>query len=89
MCLHNSAEQPGRHVCPACRDVLPSCAQDASGTLKSQTWTEALHTIKERLQGVQGDQIRGIAGKLADAESMIAMKVRQEQLKFVQQCLDM
>lgn len=49
--------------------------QDEHGNLKAQTWTEALYVIKQRLQGVQGDQIRGIAGKLADAESMIALKV--------------
>lgn len=49
--------------------------QDKHGNLKSQTWSEALHVIRQRLQGVQGDQIRGIAGKLADAESMIALKV--------------
>lgn len=49
--------------------------QDEHGNLKAQTWTEALDVIRQRLQGVQGDQIRGIAGKLADAESMIALKV--------------
>jgi NADH dehydrogenase/NADH:ubiquinone oxidoreductase subunit G len=60
-----------RHIAEATRTPL----QDEHGNLKSQTWTEALHVIKQRMQGVQGDQIRGIAGKLADAESMIALKV--------------
>jgi hypothetical protein len=59
--------------------VAKACAlappQDEHGNLKAQTWSEALHVIRQRLQGVQGDQIRGIAGKLADAESMIALKV--------------
>lgn len=57
--------------------------QDEKGNLKAQTWTEALHAIQQRVQGVQGDQIRGIAGKLADAESMIALKVGSQCADFM------
>ena len=37
-------------------------------------WTEAFAAIAERLQGVAGERIGAIAGSLADAESMLALK---------------
>ncbi len=49
--------------------------QDEAGNLHAKSWAEALDVVKQRLAGLSGDQIRGIAGKLADAESMVALKV--------------
>lgn len=64
------------HCCINTRLTYVSCsAQDEHGNLHAKSWAEALDTVKQRLAGLQGDQVRGIAGKLADAESMIALKV--------------
>lgn len=40
------------------------------------SWPEAMHTIAEGLKasGAQGNEIQGVAGGLADAESMVALK---------------
>lgn len=38
------------------------------------TWAEALHAIKAATSRVKGNDIRAIAGKLADAESMVLLK---------------
>lgn len=38
-------------------------------------WPDALKAVADRLATVKGNEIKGIAGKLADAESMIALKV--------------
>ena len=54
-------------------DCMP--LQDEQGNLQNSSWPEALAAVRSRLAGLHGDQIRAIAGKLADAESMIAMKV--------------
>lgn len=51
--------------------------QDEAGNLHAKSWAEALDVVKQRLAGLSGDQIRGIAGKLADAESMVALKVQR------------
>ncbi len=53
----------------------PDILQDEAGNLHAKSWAEALDVVKQRLAGLSGDQIRGIAGKLADAESMVALKV--------------
>ena len=44
------------------------------GKLIAVSWPEALAAIAERLQGLSGARIGAIAGDLADAESMVALK---------------
>ena len=44
--------------------------------LESAQWEEALRATAEALGRVKGNEISFIAGKLADAESLIAAKVR-------------
>lgn len=48
--------------------------KDNNGMLKNATWAEALLAIREAAGQVQGNQMMAIAGKLADAESMMALK---------------
>jgi NADH dehydrogenase (ubiquinone) Fe-S protein 1 len=43
--------------------------------LQPALWEDALAAVKKGLEGVKGNQIKAIAGKLADAESLIALKV--------------
>ncbi|KAJ1569268.1 hypothetical protein HK405_007477 [Cladochytrium tenue] len=38
------------------------------------SWPEALETVAAALKGASGDEIRAIAGQLADAESLVALK---------------
>ncbi|KAJ3166181.1 hypothetical protein HK101_011978 [Irineochytrium annulatum] len=38
------------------------------------SWEEALVTIAKNLKGVKGEEMVGVAGALADAESMVALK---------------
>lgn len=38
-------------------------------------WPDALKAIAEGLKGVKGNEMKAIAGKLADAEAMVALKV--------------
>ncbi len=44
------------------------------GALKPATWAEAFAAIASRLKGVPGDAIGAVAGDLADAESIVALK---------------
>jgi len=44
------------------------------GKLTKATWPEAFAAIADRLAGVAGERIGAIAGDLADAESMLALK---------------
>jgi NADH-quinone oxidoreductase subunit G len=44
------------------------------GRLRKATWAEAFSAIARRLQDVPGGRIGAVAGALADAESMIALK---------------
>ena len=44
------------------------------GKLQPASWDEAFAAIAERLQGVAGHRIAAIAGDLADAEAMFALK---------------
>lgn len=53
--------------------LRPSCVQGPNG-LQPSTWGDALAAVKEGLQGVKGTEIKAIAGKLADAESIIMLK---------------
>ena len=43
--------------------------------LKPASWPEALQAVKKGLQNAKGNEIAAIAGKLADAESIMALKV--------------
>lgn len=45
------------------------------GLLESATWEEALVAAKDAISKVKGNEMSFIAGKLADAESLIALKV--------------
>ena len=42
---------------------------------KSATWEEALTAAKDAMLKVKGNELRFIAGKLTDAETLIAAKV--------------
>jgi NADH-quinone oxidoreductase subunit G len=44
------------------------------GKLKPTTWPEAFTAIAERLKGMPGTKIAAIAGDMADAEAMLALK---------------
>ncbi|MFC7734399.1 NADH-quinone oxidoreductase subunit NuoG [Roseomonas sp. GCM10028921] len=44
------------------------------GKLRPVSWPEAFAAIAARLKGVSGDRIGAVAGGLADAESMVALK---------------
>ena len=44
------------------------------GKLQEASWNEAFAAIADRLKAVPGDKIAAIAGDLADAESMLALK---------------
>ncbi|HET9145918.1 MAG TPA: NADH-quinone oxidoreductase subunit NuoG [Sphingomicrobium sp.] len=45
-----------------------------AGKLVEATWPEAFAAIADRLKGVAGDRCAAIAGDLADAEAMMALK---------------
>ncbi|KAK9824361.1 hypothetical protein WJX72_009711 [[Myrmecia] bisecta] len=44
------------------------------GGFRNAHWSEALLAIQQALKGVKGNEIKAIAGKLSDAEAMIALK---------------
>jgi NADH-quinone oxidoreductase subunit G len=44
------------------------------GRLEPASWDEAFAAIAERLKGLPGEKVGAIAGDLADAESMLALK---------------
>jgi NADH-quinone oxidoreductase subunit G len=44
------------------------------GRLEEATWPEAFAAIAEKLHGMPGERIGGIAGDLCDAESILALK---------------
>ena len=46
-----------------------------SQQLQRALWSEALEAVQQAVGKVQGNEIKAIAGKLADAESMISLKV--------------
>ena len=45
-----------------------------NGKLRAATWPEAFDAIAAKLHGLPGDRIGAVAGDLADAESMLALK---------------
>ncbi len=56
------------------RRRLDSCWVKRDGKLVKATWEEAFTAIDGKLKGLAGDRIGAIAGDLADAESMLALK---------------
>ena len=56
------------------RRRLDNCWVKRDGRMVKASWTEAFAAIAARVQGVAGDKIGAIAGNLADAESMLALK---------------
>lgn len=48
--------------------------QGPNGSLQPATWGEALSAVKAGLAGKPGSKLKVIAGKLADAESLVAAK---------------
>ena len=75
MCLQ--ACNSGSVCLPCSLEViqLPGAVQG----LERAHWGEALAAVKAGLEGVKGDEIRAVAGKLADAESILALKVSCDQ----------
>ena len=51
-----------------------------NGRLEAVTWDEAFRAIAERLRGLDGKRFAAIAGDLAAAEEMFALKLLAEQL---------
>ena len=49
----------------------------AEGALAPATWQQALEAVAAQVSQANGNEIKAVAGKLADAESMIAMKVKR------------
>jgi len=56
------------------RRRLDSCWVKRDGRMVKASWTEAFAAIAAKVQGMPGDKIGAIAGNLADAESMLALK---------------
>lgn len=46
----------------------------ADGRFKAVSWRDALAVVAEVMHKVKSEEIVGVAGKLSDAESMIALK---------------
>lgn len=74
LCLSCAALPLRLPVCPL--TAPPSLPQGPNG-LQQATWGEALAAIAGAAQGLGANEFKAIAGKLADAESMIALKVRR------------
>ncbi|MBN9510379.1 MAG: NADH-quinone oxidoreductase subunit G [Alphaproteobacteria bacterium] len=56
------------------RRRLDACWVRRDGRLHRASWAEAFDAIAARLQGLPGARIGALAGNLADAESMLALK---------------
>jgi NADH-quinone oxidoreductase subunit G len=56
------------------RRRLDSCWVRRDGVLRRAEWREAFDVIAARIAGVPGERIGAVAGNLADAESMLALK---------------
>jgi NADH dehydrogenase (ubiquinone) Fe-S protein 1 len=50
------------------------CGLQGPNGLQPSTWAAAFAAIKEAAGGLQGNEIKAIAGKLTDAETMMATK---------------
>jgi NADH dehydrogenase/NADH:ubiquinone oxidoreductase subunit G len=51
--------------------------------LAPATWQQALEAVAVKVSEAKGNEIKAVAGKLADAESMVAMKVRTPVASFL------
>ena len=56
------------------RRRLDACWVRRDGRMQRATWPEAFAAIEAKLQGLDGSRIGALAGNLADAESMLALK---------------
>ena len=56
------------------RRRLDGCWVRRDGALHRATWPEAFAAIETRLAGLDGSRIGAVAGNLADAESLLALK---------------
>jgi NADH-quinone oxidoreductase subunit G len=56
------------------RQRLDSCWVKRDGRLQKASWEQAFSAIADRLKGLSGERIGAVAGNLADAESMVALK---------------
>ncbi len=56
------------------RRRLDRCWVRSAGTLRRASWPQAFEAIAARLRGLAGNRIGAVAGNLADAESMLALK---------------
>lgn len=56
------------------RRRLDSCWVRRDGKLQRRSWPDAFAAIEEKLTGLDGSRIGAVAGNLADAESMLALK---------------
>ena len=57
------------------RQRLTSCyVKGADGNLKACGWQEALNVVAEKLNSTAGSDMAVVAGGLADAESLVAVK---------------
>lgn len=63
----------GVHCNPYCG--YPRIPAQGPNGLQPATWGEALSAVAAASKGLRGTQLKAVAGKLADAESMVALKV--------------
>ena len=56
------------------------------GKLRAASWEEAFATIRDRLDGVEGAKVMGLAGDLASVEAMWALKALMEQRGGATEC---
>lgn len=54
--------------------LMNPMAKTAAGKLENCTWEEALALAGEKLSGAAPGTVKAVAGKLADAESIVALK---------------
>ena len=56
------------------RLFAPMVRSHLTGRLEVSSWPEALAAVSEALKNVKGTEMMAIAGKLADAEALVALK---------------
>ncbi|CAH2604847.1 NADH-quinone oxidoreductase chain 3 [Rhodovastum atsumiense] len=56
------------------RRRLDSCWVKRDGKLQRASWPDAFEAIAKKLDGVDGELVGAVAGNLADAESMLALR---------------
>ena len=54
--------------------LVTPMVRGSDGLLKAVEWDDALYAIADRLSNASGNQIAALAGGLADAESLVALK---------------